>query len=91
MTTAAETTTNNGKGRAPRARIPEGEKREDKFVRLAIQRMNAVQSKIRQVKNLARYPHTEDQARRIINELRQMAIDIETAFTPREKPEQFRF
>jgi hypothetical protein len=84
-------TTNSGKKRAARKTIPADEKKEDKFVRLALQRMNALRGKIRQVKNLARYPHTEDQAKRIVGELKTLAADIEASFVPREKNEEFRF
>ena len=72
MTASTETTTStNGKKRAARkASVPADESREDKFVRLAVQRMSALKGKIRQVKNLARYPHTEEQAKRIVTELK---------------------
>jgi type VI protein secretion system component VasF len=88
-----QTTTTNGSApkTARKTRAPAEESREDKFVRLAVQRMNALRGKIRQVKNLARYPHTEEQAKRIVSELKAFAADIEGAFVPREKNEDFRF
>jgi hypothetical protein len=58
----------NGKseGRAPRARVPANESREDKFVRLAEQRMPNVQKHMRLVCNLADYPHTDEQRSEIL-------------------------
>lgn len=76
--------------RRGRVRVPEGERREDKFVRLALHRMTALKVKARQVKNLANYPHTEAQAAKIVGELKTLAAEIETAFVPRSD-DQFSF
>jgi hypothetical protein len=69
--------------------VPANEKREDKFVRLALKRIGAVKAKIKGIKNLARYPHTEAQAAKIVAELKKMAADIEAAFVPAE--DEFKF
>jgi hypothetical protein len=89
--TSTETTTNGGRRKAKQHRVPTGETKEEAFVRLALQRMNAVKGKIRQVKNLARYPHSDEQAKRIIAELQTLAADVEAAFSPRETNDEFRF
>jgi hypothetical protein len=65
--------------------VPEGETREDKFVRLALARMTALKQKAEQVKNLAAYPHTEYQANKIVAEFKTLAAEIEAEFKPRGK------
>jgi len=84
-------TTNGAKNRAARTMVSADETKEEKFVRLAVQRMNALKGKVRQVKNLARYPHTEDQGKRIVSEIKGLANDIEEAFGPRVKKDDFTF
>lgn len=83
MTMQQETATGNGRQRRKgRIQVPENESREQQFVRLAEKRVTAVMVKIRGIKNLARYPHTEEQAAKIVTALKTMAADIESAFNP---------
>lgn len=89
--TELSTTTNGKKKGARKTRVPANESKDEAFVRLTVHRMNGVMGKIRQLKNLARYPHTEEQAKRIISELKALVTDVEAAFAPREKNEQFKF
>ena len=83
----------NGKseGRAPRARVPANESREDKFVRLAEQRMPNVQKHMRLVCNLADYPHTDEQRSEILGELRSLVAEVEAAFAPSNRRDVFKF
>ena len=89
--TTTETTTNGSRNKGKRWRVPADETKEQAFVRLALHRMNATKAKIRQVKNLARYPHTKEQANRIVSELKSLAAEVEAAFVPREADDTFRF
>jgi predicted DNA-binding transcriptional regulator AlpA len=73
----------------PRTRIPEGESRRDKFVRLATRRMTALKSGMRSIVNLARYPHTDDQREQILGELRKMISSIEEAFAHKARDNSF--
>ena len=92
MTTTNTETTNGTKKRAPRkATVPANESKEDKFVRLTLFRMKNVKSKVRQVKNLAAYPHTAEQAARIVAEFKALTAEIEKAFSPRAKNDEFTF
>lgn len=59
-------------------------------MRLALKRINALKGKARQIRNLAAYPHTEEQAAKIISEVKQMAAYIEDAFAPKTDDE-FKF
>jgi hypothetical protein len=83
----------NGKSarRAPRTRVPENESREDKFVRLAEQRMPNVQKHMRLVCNLADYPHTDEQRGDILGELRSLLGEVEAAFAPANRRDAFKF
>jgi len=83
--------TNGGQRRAPRARVPANESREDKFVRLAEQRMPNVQKHMRLVGNLADYPHTDEQRSEILGELRSLVAEVETAFAPSNRRDAFKF
>ena len=83
--------TNGGQRRAPRARVPANESREDKFVRLAEQRMPNVQKHMRLVCNLADYPHTDEQRSEILGELRSLVAEVETAFAPSNRRDAFKF
>jgi hypothetical protein len=92
MTNVETTTATNGKGKGGGGgRVPPNETREEKFVRLATARIGVVKSKIRLIKNLAHYPHTEEQAAKIVAELNKMAADIEAAFNPRRDDDTFSF
>jgi hypothetical protein len=71
--------------------VPENEAREDKFVRLALKRMGALKSRVRQIGNLASYPHTDEQAAKIVAEVKRMAAYIEEAFTPEPETDEFNF
>lgn len=75
------------------ANAADGESKEAKFVRLAVHRMNALKNRVRQVKNLARYPHTDEQAERIVGAFKEFADDVEKAFRPSAatKKEDFTF
>jgi hypothetical protein len=75
-------------GRTP---LPVDESREDKFVRLAQQRMSHVKKHTRLVANLATYPHTDAQRDRILSELRKLVAEVETAFAPTRRDDNFRF
>ena len=80
------------RARKPRAKLPAGETREDKFVRLAEGRMTKVRAAIRRLCTLGRdYPHSEQQRGRVIAEVRRMAADVEAAFSVRDKADEFRF
>jgi hypothetical protein len=72
-------------------RVPVGESREDKFVRLALQRMPNVQKHMRLVGNLATYPHTEAQRAKILGELRALVEEVEAAFEPKHGRDRFNF
>ena len=91
MTMQQETATGNGTRRKGRVQVPENESREQQFVRLAEKRVTAIKAKIRGIKNLARYPHTEDQAAKIVDALKAMATDIESAFNPVREQDDFKF
>lgn len=60
--------------------VPPKETREQKFTRLAIKRMRALKARMRLVKNLATYPHTKDQAEKIISECFKGVHEIKSAF-----------
>jgi hypothetical protein len=70
---------------------PINETREEKFVRLALARMPNVKRQIRLVANLASYPHTEAQRDKIMSELRKMVADVDAAFSPKTRDDNFRF
>ena len=67
------------------------ESREEKFVRLALQRMPNVKKHMRLVSNLASYPHTDAQRDKIISELRKLVAEVEAAFAPSRRDDSFRF
>ena len=50
------------------------ETRDQKFVRLAVKRVNKVINDVRLVSNLATYPHTPEQASSIVNAINE-AVD----------------
>jgi hypothetical protein len=83
--------TNGGQRRAPRTRVPVNESRDEKFVRLAEQRMPNVQKHMRLVANLADYPHTDEQRSEILGELRSLVAEVETAFAPSNRRDAFKF
>jgi len=58
------------------------ETREQKFVRLAQQRMLNVQKHMGLVANLGSYPHTPEQRDKILSEIRRLVGDVEDAFSP---------
>jgi hypothetical protein len=60
-------------------------------VRLATQRMSKLKVTARHVGNLANYPHTEAQRDKIISECRKLVAEIDAAFTPKARDDQFRF
>jgi dTDP-4-amino-4,6-dideoxygalactose transaminase len=83
-------TTGNGhkRGRNP---IPADETRQEKFVRLALYRMTNLKSSARGIANLAKYPHTDEQRNKIISELRKIVAEIDIAFTPKTRDDNFSF
>ena len=85
--------TGNGHSQHRKARtpIPAGESREAKFVRLATQRMSKLKATARHVGNLATYPHTEAQRDKIMSELRRVVQEIDAAFAPKTRDDQFKF
>jgi hypothetical protein len=89
MTNVEITTSGNGRRRT--RRIPDGEKREDKFVRLALYRVGKVKKTAQQIEILATYPHTEEQADKIIDEMKTITAEIEAAFARRRRTAEFKF
>jgi hypothetical protein len=85
------TTATNGNKKTRKTQVPANESKDDAFKRLALKRVNACMAKGRQIKNLARYPHTDEQAKKIIDQITMLADEIEEAFSPREKNEEFKF
>jgi hypothetical protein len=81
----------NGNPQRERTAIPDGESREEKFVRLALQRMPNVQKHMRLIGNLAAYPHTEEQRLKILTELRKLVAEVESAFAPTNRRDGFTF
>lgn len=87
----AKKTVRNGKrsvpaaaleARAARNEIARNETPEQKFKRLATERVDATLSKMRQIKNTAAYPHTQSQAARVISALKTGIAEIEHSFYP---------
>jgi len=79
----ATTTTRRPAGnskRTGRPKLDPNESREDKFVRLSLNRMRALKRQGRLVCNLAAYPHDNLQAERIVSEAQTVAADIDKAF-----------
>ncbi|HEY2244027.1 MAG TPA: hypothetical protein VGH47_07380 [Xanthobacteraceae bacterium] len=80
-------TTDNGNG----SRIPPDETRQEKFVRLAMYRMTNLKASARGIANLAKYPHTDEQRNKIMSELRKIVAEIDIAFTPKTRDDNFSF
>jgi hypothetical protein len=53
--------------------------------------MSKLKLTARHVANLANYPHTDAQRDRIISELRKMVNEIDAAFAPKTRDDQFKF
>jgi len=70
-----------------RARKPvdPNESKADAFVRLSLQRMPKFLKAGRQLCYLAKYPHSEQQRARIVEEVHKVADEVEAAFTQRDK------
>jgi len=79
--------------RKARAKLPEGESRQDKFVRLAERRMTKVRIAVRQVLMLGKYyPHNDEQRERVIGEMRRLALEVQAAFEPKPlRSDEFKF
>jgi hypothetical protein len=82
-------TTMNGSGEP--TPIPENEAREQTFVRLAVARVSSMKAKVRLIKSLANYPHTEAQAAKIVAEFKKMSDDVEDAFSRKVESDEFKF
>jgi hypothetical protein len=53
--------------------------------------MSKLKATARHVGNLATYPHTEAQRDKIMSELRRVVQEIDAAFAPKTRDDQFKF
>lgn len=73
------------KTRKERVKVDPNETKEQKFIRLTRQRMNKILPAIGNLENLARYPHTDAQADKILTALQSAVNSVQRAFTAKSE------
>lgn len=70
---------------------PKDETPEQTFVRLAKYRMNKLMARVDQIEVLARYPHTQEQGKAIVDTMFDSARRVQAAFEKTKKGHRFDF